>query len=102
MKCVRDDDGEAFTDEVRDISEGGLCLFQSEHLGSIHQDEFLKLYVPIPQHDTDRDALCLLVGQVVWCSAERVGVAFVAPSRESLDTIRAFIHDPRLALSVEV
>jgi len=104
MKCVRctDDDGRTATDEIRNISEGGLCLDQSNHRGLIHENDYLKLFVPIPQHDTDRDALCMLVGQVIWCCEDEVGVAFVAPSRESLDTIRAFIDAPRLALHVEV
>lgn len=83
-------DDALFADCLEDISEGGLRLGGAT---KIPLRERVKLFVPVPvaQHH-DRDALCLIWGEVIWRSAGQTGVRFLEPCPESLRQIREFVH----------
>jgi hypothetical protein len=83
------DDG-LFADCVEDISEGGLRLGGTTKL-PLRQQVKLFLPVPVDAHH-DRDALCLLQGEVIWRGGGSTGVRFVEPSPESLRQIREYVR----------
>jgi len=79
-----------FTDCAQDISEGGLRLVGAT---KIPLRERVKLFLPVPvAAHHDRDALCLLQGEVIWRSEGSTGVRFVEPSPENLRQIREYVH----------
>lgn len=88
------DDG-LFADRLEDISEGGLRLGGATKI-PLHEQ--VKLFVPVPtlaQHD--RDALCLIWGEVIWRSSGYTGLRFVEPSPESLRQIREYVRRSSLS-----
>ena len=83
------DDG-LFTDCAEDISEGGLRLGGATRIPLREQ---VKLFLPVPvAAHHDREALCLLQGEVIWRAKGRTGVRFVEPSPESLRQIREYVR----------
>lgn len=83
-------DDSLFTDCAQDISEGGLRLGGATKI-PLRERVKLLLPVPVAAHH-DRDALCLLQGEVIWRSEGSTGVRFVEPSPESLRQIREYVR----------
>ncbi len=82
-------DGKIYSDQLVEISEGGLRLKGDQPLPLMSE---VKLFVPLPSGRSARPRMCLFSGRVVWRSLTGVGVEFVDPSIDSLRELGALLR----------
>jgi hypothetical protein len=82
-----------FTNHAINISEGGLCLADADSI-PVPMNDIVRLFIPLPRRNSEKVALCLLIGKGVWRDKGQMGIQFISPSDGVLAWIREYIARP--------